>query len=250
MKAYSQDLRDRIIELYKTKKYTKTELTKIFKLTYQTVFEWIKRYKESNNYSSKQHIQQGCKARFTDKKRGLEFLVQNPDSQGIDIRDAVAPDIPMSTFYDTLRKMGITYKKKEPKYKGRNEKVRQEFIDLIKGILPYKLVYCDEMGVSNNICTLYGWPKKGERSYAEQMGFATERISIVGGYIPNTKELISPLEYTGNMDKKGFTEWICEHLCPLLDEGCYIIMDNASIHKDIKIKDGLCPIDCVNSHKL
>jgi len=112
MKAYSQDLGDRVIELYKTKKYTKTELTKIFKLSYQTVFEWIKRYKELNDYSSKQHIQQGRKARFTDKKRVLEFLAQNPDSQGIDIRDMVAPDIPMSTFYDTLRGMGITYKKR------------------------------------------------------------------------------------------------------------------------------------------
>ena len=69
MKAYSQDLRDRVIALYKTKKYTKTELTKIFKLSYQTVFEWIKRYEELNDYSSKQHIQLGRKARFTDKKK-------------------------------------------------------------------------------------------------------------------------------------------------------------------------------------
>jgi transposase len=112
MKAYSQDLRDRVIALYKTKKYTKTELTKIFKLSYQTVFEWIKRYEGSNDYSSKQHIQLGRKARFTDKKRVLEFLAQNPDSQGLDIRDALAPEIPMSTFYDTLRRMRITYKKK------------------------------------------------------------------------------------------------------------------------------------------
>ena len=113
MKAYSQDLRDRVIALYKTKKYTKTELTKIFKLSYQTVFEWIKRYEESNDYSSKQHIQLGRKARFTDKKRVLEFLAQNPDSQGLDIRDALAPEIPMSTFYDTLRRMRITYKKSD-----------------------------------------------------------------------------------------------------------------------------------------
>jgi hypothetical protein len=42
----------------------------------------------------------------------LEFLTNNPDSQGIDIRDSVAPDIPMSTFYDTLHRMNITYKKR------------------------------------------------------------------------------------------------------------------------------------------
>ena len=106
MKAYSQDLRDRVIELYKTKKYTKTELTKIFKLSYQTVFDWIKRY------SSRQHVQIGRKPRFTDKKKILEFLTDNPDSQGIDIRDSVAPGIPMSTFYDTLHRMEITYKKR------------------------------------------------------------------------------------------------------------------------------------------
>ena len=46
------------------------------------------------------------------KKRVLEFLAQNPDSQGLDIRDALAPEIPMSTFYDTLRRMRITYKKR------------------------------------------------------------------------------------------------------------------------------------------
>jgi hypothetical protein len=136
----------------------------------------------------------------------LEFLKQNPDSQGIDIRDRLALEIPMSTFYDTLRRMGITYKKKEPKYKGRSEEARGDFIKLINNISPDKLVYCDEMGVSNNIGTLYGWSKKGHRSYAERIGFAIERVSIVGGYIPGTKELIAPLEYCGNMDKKGSGE--------------------------------------------
>ena len=112
MRAYSQDLRDRVIELYKEKKQTKTELKRIFKLSYQTVSRWIKRYEESNDYSSRQHIQLGRKARFTDKKRILEYLANNPDSNGIEIRDAVAPFVPMSTFYDSLSRMGITYKKK------------------------------------------------------------------------------------------------------------------------------------------
>jgi isfu1 transposase len=112
MKAYSQDLRDRVIELYKTKEYTKTALTKIFKLSYQTVFDWINRYNESGNCSSKQHIQSGRKPRFTDKESVLSFLSTNPDSEGIDIRNAVAPELPMSTFYDSLSRMKITYKKK------------------------------------------------------------------------------------------------------------------------------------------
>ena len=48
------------------------------------------------------------------------------------------------------------------------------------------------MGVSNNITTLYGWSEQGERAYAEQAGFATERVNIVAGYNAGTKELIAP----------------------------------------------------------
>jgi transposase len=117
MKAYSQDLRDRVIELYKTGKYTKTALRDIFKLSYQTVFNWIKLYKETGDYSSKQHLQQGRQARFTDKNKILGYIANNPDSQGSEIRDSVAPLLPMSTFYDTLSRMGISYKKKSQNIK-------------------------------------------------------------------------------------------------------------------------------------
>ncbi len=42
----------------------------------------------------------------------LNFIKDNPDADGIAIRDAVAPTLPMSTFYDTLHRMEITFKKK------------------------------------------------------------------------------------------------------------------------------------------
>lgn len=112
MKAYSQDLRDRVIDLYLGSKYKITLISSLLKLDRHTVSEWIKRYKGNANYSSRQHIQKGRNARFTDKEKVINFLANNPDSQGIEIRDAVAPKLPMSTFYDTLNRMGITYKKR------------------------------------------------------------------------------------------------------------------------------------------
>lgn len=53
-----------------------------------------------------------------------------------------------------------------------------EYIDQIESC---NLVYCDEMGISNNITMLYGWAARGKRSYSEQAGFATERVNIVAG---------------------------------------------------------------------
>ena len=95
------------------------------------------------------------------KKRVLNFLLTNPDSEGIYIRNEVAPELPMSTFYGTLSRMKITYKK-EPKYKGRSEVARREFIEFISQTSLNSLVYCDEMGVSNNLTTLYGWSERGK----------------------------------------------------------------------------------------
>ena len=47
-----------------------------------------------------------------DEAKVLEYLEANPDANAIEIRDAVVPGLPMSTFYDTLDRFGITYKKK------------------------------------------------------------------------------------------------------------------------------------------
>ena len=109
---------------------------------------------------------------------------------------------------------------------------------------PDNLVYCDEMGVSNNITTLYGWADKGERSYAEQAGFATERVNIVAGYNAGTKELIAPLEHSGYMNKRLFNQWVSELLCPLLKPGQLVIMDNASIHKSPLVRELIEKADC------
>lgn len=112
MKAYSQDLRDRVISLYESNEYSKRAIAKLLKLAYQTVFEWIKRYKQTGDYKSRQHSQTGRKARFVDRESVVKFLSEHPDSEGIDIRNALAPELPMSTFYDTLNRMAITYKKR------------------------------------------------------------------------------------------------------------------------------------------
>jgi transposase len=112
MRAYSQDLRDRVIDLHKTSKYRIKAISTLLGIERHTISSWIRRYQKDGDYSSKQHLQNGRKAKFTDKKKIVEFLTANPDSQGIDIRDALAPGLAMSTFYDTLQRMKITYKKR------------------------------------------------------------------------------------------------------------------------------------------
>lgn len=112
MRAYSQDLRDKVINKYKEGTMTITAISKLFGICYESVRDWVRRYTKNGDYSSKQGVGCGGTLRFTDKDKILEYLKLNPDASGIDVRDAVAPSLPMSTFYDTLARLKITYKKK------------------------------------------------------------------------------------------------------------------------------------------
>lgn len=112
MRAYSKDLRDKVINKYKEQTMTMMAISKLFGICYESVRDWVKRYKKDGNYSSKQGVGCGRAIRFTDKDKILRYLKLYPDASGIEIRDAVAPDLPMSTFYDALSRLKITYKKK------------------------------------------------------------------------------------------------------------------------------------------
>jgi transposase len=59
MRAYSQDLRDRVISHYNRGQYQIKDLAKMFDMTRQTIGSWIKRYKKTGNYSSRQHLSKG-----------------------------------------------------------------------------------------------------------------------------------------------------------------------------------------------
>lgn len=112
MKAYSQDLRDRVIDHYKNGVRNKSKLAKFFRIGRDTVREWINRFEATGDYRSRQGINCGRAFRLTDKAAILEYLAKNPDANAIEIRDAVFSGCPMSTWYDTLSRLGITYKKK------------------------------------------------------------------------------------------------------------------------------------------
>lgn len=128
MKAYSQDLRTKVIETYKEGLLNKKQISTLFKVCYDTACDWIHRYQTTGDYSSKQGVGCGRKIRFDDKDSVLNFIEKNPDANGIEIRDGVAPELPMSTFYDTLDRLGITYKKKKPSTsRGMNPGERSSF---------------------------------------------------------------------------------------------------------------------------
>ena len=104
MLSYSQDFRDIVITKYKAG-FTAEALRDFFNIDIRTVRSWIDLYETTGDYSSKQCKGCGRQASFTDKDSVERYLQENPDARGLDIREALAPDIPKNTFYDCLNRI-------------------------------------------------------------------------------------------------------------------------------------------------
>ncbi|WP_144417944.1 IS630 family transposase [Francisella tularensis] len=234
MPSYSQYFRDIVINKYE-EGMTEFELSKFFNIDKRTVVSWIEFYKRTGDYSSKQGVGCGRVASFTDKTLIEQYLIDHPDASALDIKEALAPNIPRSTFYDCLNRLGFSFKKKTPKYKQRKEHERLEYIEKLKEIAQNLLFYIDEMGCDNKLSILRGWSLIGEPSYGEVLAYQTQRRSIVAGYNYADKKIIAPLEHSGYTNTEIFNQWFEEHLCPSLKPKTTIVMDNASFHKSSKL---------------
>jgi transposase len=112
MNAYSQDLRDKALEIYKTNDYTKLEISKLLNIGYTTIKAWIKQYNTTGSCKIIKSDNLGRKRKFDNKEQVLSFLKNKPDASGKEMQAALAPNISDTAFYNSLARMGITYKKK------------------------------------------------------------------------------------------------------------------------------------------
>ncbi|KFJ65164.1 transposase family protein [Francisella tularensis] len=110
MPSYSQYFRDIVINKYE-EGMTEFELSKFLNIDKRTVVSWIEFYKRTGDYSSKQGVGCGRVASFTDKTLIEQYLIDHPDASALDIKEALAPNIPRSTFYDCLNRLGLVLKK-------------------------------------------------------------------------------------------------------------------------------------------
>lgn len=112
MNAYSQDLRNKVIDLYKTGDYTRLAIATLLSMCYATVRSWITQYEKTGSCDIPLPVREGRRRKFEDKDLVLNYLNKYPDASGKEIRAALAPNMSTTSFYDTLKRMGITYKKR------------------------------------------------------------------------------------------------------------------------------------------
>jgi len=125
--------------------------------------------------------------------------------------------------------------KKTLLYRERNESLRVEYLKELESIPVEDIVYIDESGVDHNMISEYCWTQKGTRVIGERSGKARGRTSVVAAL--NVDNLNAPMTYQGTMNTELFIHWIQCLLIPSLSKGQVVIMDNAPIHKNNRIRE-------------
>jgi transposase len=103
-------------------------------------------------------------------------------------------------------------------------------------------VYIDESGIDHNIIKEHCWIKKGTELVGERSGKARGRTSVIAAL--NGENINAPMTYQGTMNTALFLCWIETFLLPSLAKDQVVIMDNASIHKNNKVRELIESVGC------
>ena len=209
-----------------------TEAAKVFGIGRATIYRWLNRQElEATKVERRQR-----KLDWEALERDVE---ENPDAKLID--RAKKFGVHPSAICYALKKIKITRKKKELRYRERNRGERMKYLrtlrELIKIYGSESLVFIDESGFEEFQSCIYGWSKRGKKIYGEKQGKRGTRENLVAGRRKKKKDLIAPMIFTGRLDAIGFEGWLERYLVPELKIPSVLIMDNAPIHRKRRIRE-------------
>lgn len=99
-----------------------------------------------------------------------------------------------------------------------------------------KAIYIDESGFNLATARQYGWSEQGSRAIATRPSQGANLTLILA--VSVEKQVIAHQERFGSTDSAAFEAFV-RHLLSKLDTPHQIVMDNASIHKSIEIKQAI-----------
>ena len=127
---------------------TKTQASRVFKLSRNTINLWLKRREETGDYKALEGYQKGYKPKLVDLEKFKEFARQHGRKTQAEMAEAWDGDISARTIGKGLNKIGFTQKKLMVTACIDEEK-RRLFIQELQSYKPEDIVYVDESGIDN-----------------------------------------------------------------------------------------------------
>jgi transposase len=225
---YSYDLRKKAIEAVK-RGQRKTDVCPLLQISRNTLDLWLKREKETGDYSVIANVNKGRKTKIKDEDKFRKFIREHSDKTQNRMAELWGENLTQPNISYCCQKIGIT-RKKTYGYQERNEEEREELRQKLRQIGEQRKVYLDEAGFDNREDYDYGYSPRGERCYALKCGKKRERTSWISAL--KEGKIFAPLTIEGSCNRDLFEAWLAKSLIPKLNPGDIIILDNASFHRE------------------
>lgn len=91
------------------------------------------------------------------------------------------------------------------------------------------LVFVDESGCNIAMTSAYGWAKRGTRAHASVPRNRGRNTTIIAALNHAGVQAVATLE--GGANNAAFEMWVEHELCPSLQAGQVVVLDNGGIHR-------------------
>jgi transposase len=233
MRAYSNDLRERIVAAVERGEHSIRQIARLFSVSLSCVVRLLQRQRQTGSVQPKPHA--GIPQRKLDaaaEARLLQLVREQPDATLAELRDRLGIRCSIMTVARALKRQRITRKKKtlhaQEQDSPRVQAQRQAFQETLAAVDPDHLVFVDESGANTAMTRTHGRAPQGERVLATAPA-AWENVTLISGL--RISGVVAPLAVPGAVDQVVFQTYVEQALVPQLQAGDVVIWDNLKPHK-------------------
>jgi transposase len=241
MRAYSTDLRERIITAVERGDYSIRQLVQIFSVSLSFVVRLLQRHRRTGSIQPTPHAG-GPVPKFDPAtvERLLQLVHDQPDATLAELQQRLGVSCHLSTIARVLKKHRITRKKKTTHAQERDsprvQSKRRDFDRQMATVEPAHLVFVDETGATTAMDRRYGRAPAGTRVAAATPG-AWQNVTLIAGLRPT--EVVAPLAFPGATDREAFETYVEQVLVPQLHRGDVVVWDNLKPHQNPQVLEAI-----------
>jgi transposase len=228
------DLRQRVVAAVDAKEGSQREIAERFGVSGSFIVRLLQHRRKTGGLEPSPHGGGRSPSLDADARRRLAAMVRKrPDATLQRLKTFGGFDCTLTTLWRSLRRMGLTRKKKTLRASERDrpdvQKKRARYRRKVRKIEPKRLVFLDETGLATTMTLGYGWAPRGERvvGAVPTTWKSTTLIAAVA-----LDGAFAPLAFPGALDRTAFQVYVEEVLAPLLRPGDVVVFDNLTAHDD------------------
>jgi transposase len=233
MAAYSQDLRQRILDAIERQEGSLRQIARRFVVSLSFIVRLLQLHRRTGSIDPRPPGGGHPAALGPDDLERLEELIrQQPDATLKELRQRLGASCSLTTIWRALEKLRLPRKKMLPRAAEQDspdvQEKRRDFCAESAGIDPQRLVFVDETSANTSMHRTYGRGPVGERVYAGAPGH-WDTITLTCGL--RLSGVTAAMAFEGATNAGTFENYVEQVLVPELRPGDVVIWDNPKPHQ-------------------